>query len=444
MYLKKELFVNKEVTKVCIDDFAMKKRHKYGTVMVDIETNKIVDILNSREVDKVAEWLKQFKNIDTVSRDGSVTYNSAIENAFPNAIQISDRFHLLKNLTDYAKEGLKSIVKKSITVHSDELIEHKESEGKNQNEFEYRKKSDLIREVKRLHQKGISTIEICNALNISKNRVQNYSNMTEADIKKFDTPSNYRIRKEKRCEEIWKIAQKVHEEYKTCKNYAAIGGKLNLDFRTVKKYLKITKKPQVVDLEKLRETKLSNYIDEVINLHNSGHVSREIFEIIKEKGYTGSSGTLRAFLADVTRKEKSKYKIIDNIKISTLTTLLYKDVSKVKNITEEIFKKIKEQNKKLAEIYYIVESFKTVLFSKDDSILDLWLQDIGKLDIPEINKFIAGVYRDITAVKNAITLEYNNGLAEGSVNKIKVIKRIMYGRCSFDLLRRKVLAPVII
>ena len=62
-----------------------------------------------------------------------------------------------------------------------------------------------------------------------------------------------------------------------------------------------------------------------------------------------------------------------------------------------------------------------------------------KYKIPEMNSFINGIERDIEAVKNGITYDYNNGLAEGSVNKIKVIKRIMYGRCSFDLLKQKVL-----
>ena len=57
----------------------------------------------------------------------------------------------------------------------------------------------------------------------------------------------------------------------------------------------------------------------------------------------------------------------------------------------------------------------------------------------EFHSFINGLERDIDAVKNGIKYDYNNGLAEGSVNKIKVIKRIMYGRCSFNLLKQKVL-----
>ena len=59
--------------------------------------------------------------------------------------------------------------------------------------------------------------------------------------------------------------------------------------------------------------------------------------------------------------------------------------------------------------------------------------------IPELNTFLEGINKDLTAVKNGITEQYNNGLAEGSVNKIKVIKRIMCGRNSFELLKAKVL-----
>jgi len=61
------------------------------------------------------------------------------------------------------------------------------------------------------------------------------------------------------------------------------------------------------------------------------------------------------------------------------------------------------------------------------------------LGIPELASFINGINRDIEAVENAIKYKYSNGLAEGTVNKIKVIKRIMYGRCGFNLLKRKVL-----
>ena len=61
------------------------------------------------------------------------------------------------------------------------------------------------------------------------------------------------------------------------------------------------------------------------------------------------------------------------------------------------------------------------------------------MNIPELNSFLTGVGRDLEAIRNAIVFPYSNGLAEGTVNKIKVIKRVMYGRCGFHMLRRKVI-----
>lgn len=71
--------------------------------------------------------------------------------------------------------------------------------------------------------------------------------------------------------------------------------------------------------------------------------------------------------------------------------------------------------------------------------MDQWIHRATGLNVREINSFINGITRDIIAVKNAIRYEYNNGLAEGSVNKLKVIKRIMYGHNSFEMLRKKLL-----
>ena len=69
----------------------------------------------------------------------------------------------------------------------------------------------------------------------------------------------------------------------------------------------------------------------------------------------------------------------------------------------------------------------------------LWIESAKKHDIPELQSFVEGILKDLKAIKNGIIYSYNNGLAEGSVNKIKVIKRIMYGRNSFALLKSKVL-----
>ena len=68
-----------------------------------------------------------------------------------------------------------------------------------------------------------------------------------------------------------------------------------------------------------------------------------------------------------------------------------------------------------------------------------WLEKARGKNIPEINSFADGVTRDFDAVSNAVKFDYSNGLAEGKINKLKLIKRTMYGRCNFANLKTKVL-----
>lgn len=82
---------------VCIDDFAIRKCMRYATVMIDINSHKIIDMINSRDYEEITSWLKEFPNLKIISRDGSLTYKKAITDSHANAIQITDRFHQLNN-----------------------------------------------------------------------------------------------------------------------------------------------------------------------------------------------------------------------------------------------------------------------------------------------------------------------------------------------------------
>ncbi|MBC2850002.1 transposase [Cetobacterium sp. 8H] len=70
---------------------------------------------------------------------------------------------------------------------------------------------------------------------------------------------------------------------------------------------------------------------------------------------------------------------------------------------------------------------------------DIWLKNAAKLNIRELNNFLGGIKRDKKAIENAITYRYTNALAEGSVNKLKTLKKTMYGKASFETLRKKLL-----
>jgi transposase len=84
--------------------------------MVDISSHRIVDMIDSRDYVDVKKWLQTYPNLRIISRDGSNTYHNAITDAHPEALQVSDRFHLLKNLTSYAQDYLKKELKQKIAI----------------------------------------------------------------------------------------------------------------------------------------------------------------------------------------------------------------------------------------------------------------------------------------------------------------------------------------
>jgi transposase len=127
------------------------------------------------------------------------------------------------------------------------------------------------------------------------------------------------------------------------------------------------------------------------------------------------------------------------VKRKDLIKLLYKPVEEVEAISKELYEKIIQRYPVIESIINLVNEFKHMLKSKNVEKLEEWIEKASNLKIRKIDKFVNGLKRDIQAVRNAIIYEYNNGLAEGSVNKLKVIKRIMYGRNKFEMLRQKVL-----
>lgn len=112
-------------------------------------------------------------------------------------------------------------------------------------------------------------------------------------------------------------------------------------------------------------------------------------------------------------------------------------VDKVKGLTKTVVEKVYTRNELFKQIIELVWAFRNLIKNQQVEYLEVWISKAKKLNISEINSFLNGILRDIDAVKNAIIYNYNNGLAEGKVNKIKVTKRIMYGRCGFDLLKKK-------
>ena len=143
-------------------------------------------MINSREEDDVTKWLKSYSNIEVISRDGGIMYKSASDKSHPKAVQVSDRFHVLKNLTEYARAALKRLLKKQINItekNTTEII------SKVQKKYEYKTKWDIILKVKELKKQKYRIIDIAQYLGISEKTVIEYNKIPIEDKNKYNTIS---------------------------------------------------------------------------------------------------------------------------------------------------------------------------------------------------------------------------------------------------------------
>lgn len=189
-----------------------------------------------------------------------------------------------------------------------------------------------------------------------------------------------------------------------------------------------------------------------IDLHKETHTAvaakREWYILsdrraIKKDGYDGASSTIRMYTTCecklMKEAKENRVESVEKIKRKWLISLMYKPVDEVKKISQEQLEKVIESYPLIGTVHDIVKAFKNTVFSKQPDELEKWMEEVERLEIGQISSFVNGVRRDIGAAKKAIELDYNNGLAEGSVNKLKVVKRIMYGRNSFELLKGNLL-----
>jgi len=359
--------------------------------MVDIDSKRIVDMLESRESAEVTEWLKTYPNIEVVSRDGSPVYAKAINEAHPEAVQISDRFHLIKNLTDSAKEYLSELfsVRFRVAAGQDDVFC-----GGYWNRQPLR--ADLA---ERLHMENT-------------------------------------VKKEAKAREVRELAARGIPMVKA----AELAG---VNPATARRYAKEGFNPKSADYGNKKPGKINPYTKTIDQMLCDKRTFKDIEEAIRALGYDGTASTIRMY---ATRKRRTINNEVDGMLAGTelierkwLAQLLYKAENLNVVITEGQLARVIKEHPIVGRLCDIVRSFKEILSTKSVDSFDSWVEKARELGIGAINRFVNGIVRDIEAVKNAIRYDYNNGLAEGSVNKLKLLKRIMYGRAQFDTLRYKTL-----
>jgi predicted transcriptional regulator len=406
--------------------------------MVDLDTHRIIDMIPTRETGNVILWLKKFPNIELVSRDGSTSYANAIRSAHPGANQISDKFHIVKNLTDRATQYFHKIFKGRITIPAT-------SKAVSQNEIiRNGTREEKIYIVKQMRREGKSMAEIHATTGIRQPTVEKYCKLPDDQI----TEKRKTVREKEHEDAVKKAMAKakwVRELSESGLSKYAIAKETGFTYRTIAEYLRADFNPVSAHYGKLREGKLAPFRDTVLKMRKEGVTYQKIADHIRGLGYDGSVSALRGF---ITKERRISADLTESIGDSAtelierkyMIRLLYKPLTEVKGITFEQYDAVVKKYPQAAVVYRVIKMFRRAINSKKTKRLLIWINAVRALDVPEFNAFINGLEQDLDAVKNTVVYDYNNGLAEGSVNKLKVIKRIMYGKCSFELLRNKVIA----
>ncbi|MCW3789689.1 ISL3 family transposase [Plebeiibacterium sediminum] len=388
-----------------VDDWAYRKGVSYGTILIDMETSKPIDVLESREGDDLKDWLKKYKDIKVVTRDRASAYCAAITEICPNTVQVADRFHLLMNLSDALDKYFKFLNPKI-----NELIKSKTNE--------------LLDNT------------------INKTSIQNNT----FKIQKIDTDKCVSKTKIDQREVIFKKLKELQEQNVAIKK---ISRDLGISRGTVRSYFQYTTLPPK---SYNKQTNIDLFTEHIIYRLNENVSGKEIINEIKELGYDGSQ--TQAYYNINIIKEKynlsfSKLGQLQTVKIPFVKPLTTRELAKtigasftsIKEISKkEYLKTLLENLPELKIVRKLVIIFKT-MFWRGKGNIERWINFIkkSKYKLTGLTSFANGLMSDIKAVKNGINLHWSNGAVEGHVNRIKSKKRQMYGRAKFDLLRRKII-----
>jgi predicted transcriptional regulator len=350
-------------------------------------------------------------------------------------MQISDRFHLVKNLCDRATLVFQKLFQGRITIPvtpGTQDIRYDALIGT---------KSERIRLVKQLYSEGRSKSEVSLLTGLSARMVTQYMNMREIPEEKQS------VRGREHEEAVLKLmarADRVKALWDAGLSLTEIAQKTGFNANAVKSYLSADFSPINAHYGKQREGKLEPFRESVLQWKAEGLTYREIHERIRIDGYSGTQDAIRGYISKERRIRRDLREVaggepVEFIDKKWLIRLLYKPIEKIKGITPAQLAAIFADYPLANSIINLVGEFKSLLKAKAPDSLLMWMDKAAALGLPEMDAFINGLKQDIEAVMNAISTDYSNGLVEGTVNKIKVIKRIMYGRCRFDLLRSKCL-----
>lgn len=381
---------------VGIDDWAWRRGQRYGTIICDLERGRVIELLPERSAETVAAWLRQHPGIEVIARDRAGVYAEGARQGAPGAIQVADRWHLLRNLGD-ALQGAADRHRGAVRQAA-RAVAHGQSGGQEPvRSAPYSTKETQLRadrraqrrsrydELSRLHRSGVSAEAIAPALGMSATVARRW-------LRAGGPPAHSKPRQ-----------------------------------------------PQLIDVHgEFLERRWHE------GCRNASHLWRELCL----RGFTGSRGPVARWVARQRREDPppraaevqrtAAWPAPSSRRCARLLTTPPGQL----DAQESVFlTHLAEVAPDLTRAGELAAGFAALLTDKTSgdrgNQFEAWLASARGT---ALNAFVRGIDRDHDAVLASLVEPWSTGPVEGQINRLKLLKRTMYGRADYDLLRRRVLA----
>ena len=374
-----------------IDDWAKRKGRDYGTILVDLEARQPVDMLPEATSEAVATWLREHPGVEIVSRDRGPEFIKGVQEGAPDAIPVADRWHLMKNLREAIErwlDGKRACLKAAAGAIEDadpktETAEPGPDIPKTRGVMTPGHERRLARydAVMSLYGEGLSQVQIARRLSLSRKTVRRYICSDGCPLPTRRTP---------------------------------------------------------------RPGKLDPYKPYIRERWSSG--CRHAITILREiraMGYRGGYSILTAWMTSNLRHSSTRSGAAPKRRLPwsprRAAWLLMRDEADLSDDDSQALDRMIQVDIQVRDVHDLTHRFLNMVREGRSGDLMAWIDDAGELGIASFRGFAGGLMQDLDAVRNALALPWSNGQVEGQINRLKLIKRQMYGRAGFDLLRKRVL-----
>jgi len=376
---------NGPVVVLGVDDFAFRRGRDYGTVLVNAETGTPVEVLAGRDAAMLADWLAAHPGTTVICRDRAGAYADGARTGAPEAVQVADRWHLWHNLAGY--------VEKTVARHRGCLAEPEPGQ---------QPPADQQAAAAALAQRAADGTLASHV----RDRYEQVMTLRAAEM-----------------------------------SIDAIARQTGLAAQTVRRYCRAEGAEELLAV--ILDGPPSALDEHKPYLHqrwNEGATSaRQLHAELRGRGYRGSYPTLARYLQPLRALRAAPPATPAPPKTRDLATWI---LTRPGNLADHDKAKLTQARQRCPHLNTLtahVSDFAEILTGLHGHRLDNWIAAVEDDDQPDLQSFARGLKHDHDAVTNGLTLPYSSGVVEGNVNRIKMLKRQMYGRASYPLLRKRIL-----